>query len=152
VEMSKPISQGRRIGFDFGEKRIGVAASDAASILVSPYATLLNDHQLPQKLKGLFAEIEPIYVVIGNPIHLSGTESSKSALAMEFGIMMKSYFSGPIYLVDERMSTQNAYSQMREIGKNERQSKSVIDQIAAVTILESAMHNERSGSAVGIAI
>ena len=150
--MTKPVAQGRRIGFDFGEKRIGVATSDAASILVSPHETILNDDQLPLKLKDIFAEIKPIYVVIGNPIHLSGSESAKSVSAMEFGVMIKSYFSGPIYMVDERMSTQNAYSQMRKIGKSEKQSKSVIDQIAAVTILESALHNEKSGSSVGILI
>ena len=150
--MIKPVAQGRRIGFDFGEKRIGVATSDAASILVSPHATILNDDQLPQKLRDIFAEIKPIYVVIGNPIHLSGSESSKSVSAMEFGEMIKSYFSGPVYLVDERMSTQNAYSQMRNIGKSEKESKFVIDQIAAVTILESALHNEKSGSSVGILI
>jgi putative Holliday junction resolvase len=55
-------------------------------------------------------------------------------------------------MVDERMSTQSAFSKMREIGKSEKQSKSVIDQIAAVTILESALQNEKSGSAVGILI
>ena len=53
--MNKPIDQGRRIGFDFGEKRIGVATSDAACILVSPHATIINDHQLPLKLKVLLA-------------------------------------------------------------------------------------------------
>ena len=150
--MNKPVAHGRRIGFDFGEKRIGVATSDAASILVSPHATILNDDQLPLKLKDIFAEIKPIYVVIGNPIHLSGSESAKSVSAMEFAVMIKSYFSGPIYMVDERMSTQSAYSQMREFGKSEKQSKSVIDQIAAVTILESALRNEKSGSPVGILI
>ena len=150
--MIKPVAQGRRIGFDFGEKRIGVATSDAASILVSPHATILHDDQLPLKLKDIFAEIKPIYVVIGNPIHLSGSESAKSVSAMEFGVMIKSFFSGPIYMVDERMSTQNAYSQMRNIGKSEKESKFVIDQIAAVTILESALHNEKSGNSVGILI
>ena len=89
--MTKPVAQGRRIGFDFGEKRIGVATSDAASILVSPHATILNDDQLPLKLKDIFAEIKPIYVVIGNPIHLSGSESAKSVSAMEFGVMTVSY-------------------------------------------------------------
>jgi len=100
VEMNKPVAHGRRIGFDFGEKRIGVATSDASSILVSPHATILNDDQLPLKLKDIFTEVQPIYVVIGNPIHLSGSESAKSISAMEFGIMIKSYFSGPVYMVD----------------------------------------------------
>jgi putative Holliday junction resolvase len=150
--MTKPVAQGRRIGFDYGEKRIGVATSDSDSILVSPHATIINDDQLPIKLKDIFAEVEPIYVVIGNPIHLSGSESAKSGSAMEFGRMIKSYFAGPIYMVDERMSTQSAYLKMREIGKSEKQSKSVIDQIAAVTILESALQNEKLGIAVGILV
>jgi putative Holliday junction resolvase len=150
--VTKPVAQGRRIGFDYGEKRIGVATSDSDSILVSPHATIINDDQLPIKLKDIFAEVEPIYVVIGNPIHLSGSESAKSGSAMEFGRMIKSYFAGPIYMVDERMSTQSAYLKMREIGKSEKQSKSVIDQIAAVTILESALQNEKLGSAVGILV
>jgi putative Holliday junction resolvase len=150
--MTKPVARGRRIGFDFGEKRIGVATSDADSILVSPHATIINDDQLPLKLKDIFAEVEPIYVVIGNPIHLSGSESAKSVSAMEFGKMIKSYFSGTIYLIDERMSTQSAYSKMREIGKSEKESKSVIDQIAAVMILESALQNEKSGNVIGTLI
>jgi putative Holliday junction resolvase len=150
--MTKPVAQGRRIGFDFGEKRIGVATSDVDSILVSPHATIINDDQLPQKLTDIFTEVEPIYVVIGNPIHLSGSESAKSVSAMEFGKMIKSYFSGPIYLIDERMSTQSAYSKMREIGKSEKESKSVIDQIAAVTILESALQNEKLGNVIGTLI
>jgi putative Holliday junction resolvase len=150
--MTKPVAQGRRIGFDYGEKRIGVATSDSDSILVSPHATIINDDQLRIKLKDIFAEVEPVYVVIGNPIHLSGSESAKSGSAMEFGRMIRSYFAGPIYMVDERMSTQSAYSKMRAIGKSEKQSKSVIDQIAAVTILESALQNEKLGSAVGILI
>ena len=73
--MTKPIAHGRRIGFDFGESRIGVATSDESSILVSPHATIKNDDYLSIKLKDIFAEINPLYVVIGNPIHLSGSQS-----------------------------------------------------------------------------
>jgi putative Holliday junction resolvase len=90
--------------------------------------------------------------VIGNPIHLSGSQSTKSVSAFEFGKLIKTFFAGPIYMVDERLTTNSAYSQMREVGKTKRESKSVIDQIAAVTILESALQNEKSGSAVGILI
>lgn len=150
--MNKPLAFGRRIGFDFGEKRIGVATSDESSILVSPHATINNDQQLSIKLMDIFAEVDPLYVVIGNPIHLSGSQSAKSLSALEFGKLIKTFFAGPIYMVDERLTTNTAFSQMRKIGKTERESKSVIDQIAAVTILESALQNEKSGSAVGILI
>jgi putative Holliday junction resolvase len=147
--MTKPIEIGTRIGFDFGEKRIGVATSDPESILVSPHATILNDDKLTEKLIEIFNGIKPIYAVVGNPRHLSGENSSKSAQAIDFAELIKSIFSGPIYLVDERLSTTNAYSQMREAGKNSKESKAVIDQIAAVNILESAISNEKSGTSIG---
>jgi putative Holliday junction resolvase len=147
--MTKPIDIGTRIGFDFGEKRIGVATSDPESILVSPHATILNDEKLIEKLKEIFSHIKPIYAVVGNPRHLSGENSSKSVQAIEFAKLIQSIFSGPIYLVDERLSTSNAYAQMREVGKNSKDSKAVIDQIAAVNILESAILNEKAGTSVG---
>jgi putative Holliday junction resolvase len=109
----------------------------------------LNDDKLTEKLIEIFNGIKPIYAVVGNPRHLSGENSSKSAQAIDFAELIKSIFSGPIYLVDERLSTTNAYSQMREAGKNSKESKAVIDQIAAVNILESAILNEKSGTSIG---
>jgi putative Holliday junction resolvase len=147
--MSEQMKSGRRIGFDFGEKRIGVATTDLESILVSPHATILNDEKLLVKLTEILNEFEPVYVVVGNPIHLSGLNSAKSKQASEFANLIRSIFSGPIYLVDERLSTSNAYSQMRDSGKSERESKSVIDQIAAVNILESALLSEKAGNSIG---
>jgi putative Holliday junction resolvase len=147
--MSKPIEIGRRIGFDFGDKRIGVATSDRESILVSPHATVLNDKKLLDKLKEIIQEVEPIYIVVGDPKHLSGEKSLKSTDAVEFATLVKSIYQGPIYFVDERLTTANSYSQMREIGKSEKDSKHIIDQIAAINILESAILNERSGTIIG---
>jgi putative Holliday junction resolvase len=147
--MSKPVEIGRRVGFDFGDKRIGVATSDRESILVSPHATILNNDKLVDKLMEIIKEVEPIYIVVGNPKHLSGDESAKSSDAIEFANLIKDIFNGPIYFVDERLTTANSYSQMREIGKSEKDSKHIIDQIAAINILESAILNERSGTSIG---
>jgi len=147
--MSKPVEIGRRVGFDFGDKRIGVATSDRESILVSPHATILNDEKLVDKLVEIIKEVEPIYIVVGDPKHLSGNQSAKSADVVEFATLVKSIFNGPIYSVDERLTTSNSYSQMREIGKSEKDSKHIIDQIAAINILESAILNERSGTSIG---
>lgn len=147
--MSKPVEIGRRVGFDFGDKRIGVATSDRESILVSPHATILNDEKLVDKLVEIIKEVEPIYIVVGDPKHLSGDQSAKSADVVEFATLVKSIFNGPIYSVDERLTTSNSYSQMREIGKSEKDSKHIIDQIAAINILENAILNERSGTSIG---
>ena len=147
--MSKPIEIGRRIGFDFGDKRIGVATSDRESILVSPHATIVNDEKLLDKLKEIIQNVEPLYIVVGDPKHLSGEQSAKSADVVEFAFLVKSIYQGPVYFVDERLTTANSYSQMREIGKSEKDSKHIIDQIAAINILESAILNERSGTIIG---
>jgi len=88
-------------------------------------------------------------VVVGDPKHLSGSESAKSKSVMEFATKIRQVFSGPIYFVDERLSTQNANSRMRDLGKTEKESKAIIDQIAAASILESALLNEKSGAEVG---
>lgn len=147
--MSKPLEIGRRVGFDFGDKRIGVAASDRESILVSPHATIVNDEKLLDKLKEIIKNVEPLYIVVGDPKHLSGEQSAKSADVVEFAFLVKSIYQGPVYFVDERLTTANSYSQMREIGKSEKDSKHIIDQIAAINILESAILNERSGTIIG---
>lgn len=89
--MSKPIAIGRRVGFDFGQKRIGVATSDSESILVSPHATLLNDDKLINKLKDIITEVSPFYIVVGNPKHLSGDNSEISEAAYAFATLLKAY-------------------------------------------------------------
>ena len=147
--MKTPIAQGCRIGFDYGEKRIGVATSDSESILVSPHATINNDADLSLKVREILNDVQPVYIVIGNPKHLSGADSSKSHEAASFAALVRSLYEGPIYLVDERLSTQASYAQMRESGKSARDSKSVIDQIAAVNILETALLNEKSNTSIG---
>ena len=147
--MSKPLEIGRRVGFDFGDKRIGVATSDRESILVSPHATIVNDEKLLDKLKEIIQNVEPLYIVVGDPKHLSGEQSAKSADVVEFAFLVKSIYQGPVYFIDERLTTANSYSQMREIGKSEKDSKHIIDQIAAINILESAILNERSGTIIG---
>jgi putative Holliday junction resolvase len=147
--MSKPITIGRRIGFDYGEKRIGVATSDSESILVSPHATILNNAQLEVKIGEILDDVRPIYVVVGNPKHLSGVVSDKSKSATAFALQIKRKYTGPIYLVDERYSTVSSSNKLREVGISEKDGRFIIDQIAAISILEAALQNERAGSPIG---
>ena len=148
--MDKPIALGRRIGFDFGDRRIGVAVSDKESILVSPYATILNDEKIKAKIEDILSEVNPIYIVIGDPKHLSGDTGAKSLAAREFAQKIRNSFLGPIYLVDERYSTSNSYSKLKELGISEKEGRSIVDQIAAISILERAIQNEKSAQNVGV--
>ena len=143
------LTRGRRVGIDFGQVRIGVAVSDFDAILVSPVKTLPNDATLTTMLTEIFKEYDPIYIAIGNPIHLSGADSDKAKMIRSFAISMRDFYTGNIYLIDERLSTNQSISQLHEMGKNVKNSKSFLDQMAAVNILNQALQLEASQKGLG---
>jgi putative Holliday junction resolvase len=143
------LTRGRRVGIDFGQVRIGVAVSDFDAILVSPLKTLPNDATLTTMLTEIFKEYDPIYIAIGNPIHLSGADSDKAKMIRSFAISMRDFYTGNIYLIDERLSTNQSISQLHEMGKNVKNSKSFLDQMAAVNILNQALQLEASERGLG---
>jgi putative Holliday junction resolvase len=143
------LTRGRRVGIDFGQVRIGVAVSDFDAILVSPVKTLPNDATLTTMLTEIFKEYDPIYIAIGNPIHLSGADSDKAKMIRSFAISMRDFYTGNIYLIDERLSTNQSISQLHEMGKNVKNSKSFLDQMAAVNILNQALQLEASERGLG---
>lgn len=143
------LTRGRRVGIDFGQVRIGVAVSDFDAILVSPVKTLPNDATLTTMLTEIFKEYDPIYIAIGNPIHLSGADSDKAKMIRSFAISMQDFYHGNIYLIDERLSTNQSISQLHEMGKNVKNSKSILDQMAAVNILNQALQLEASEKGLG---
>ncbi|CAB4747055.1 unannotated protein [freshwater metagenome] len=135
---------GRRIGFDFGDVRIGVACSDQSGVLASPLEFLVNgEGNLEAKISELFAQYEPLYIAIGFPIHLSGKESEKSKSVTKFAELISTLTKAPIYLIDERMTTVSASRILREAGHNSKSARSEIDSAAAAAILDSALNQER---------
>ncbi len=138
------MEQGRRLAFDFGDVRIGVAASDASGILASPVATLDTQSQtLDRDLSQLFEEIAPIYIVMGQPKNLSGNASAKMESVRLFAERLRALTPLPIYFVDERLTTVSAARVLKDSGKNSREARKEIDAMAATAILESALNNER---------
>lgn len=135
---------GRRIAFDYGQVRIGVALSDASGLIATPIATLLaQSEDLREELSKIFTEYEPIYIVIGQPRHLSGAQSATMESVNQFAELIASISQAPIHFVDERLSTVFAARILRASGKNAKESKNLIDAMAAVSILESALERER---------
>lgn len=138
------MKSGRRLAFDYGQVRIGVAASDISGLIASPIATLqAANPTLADELKALLTEYEPIYLVVGEPKHLSGASNPSLEAAHSFGDLLRTLTQIPIHFVDERMSTVSAARNLRNSGFNAKQSKSKIDAMAAVSILESALERER---------
>ena len=134
------MQRGRRIAFDYGDVRIGVAVCDPDGILASPVATLLSaDKKLKSQLVEIFDEYEPIRVYVGKPSNMDGTAGAAAAKASAFCAILATLTATPIELIDERLSTVSAVRNMRDSGLSAKDSKSRVDQAAAVAILEFAL-------------
>ena len=138
------MKRGRRIAFDYGDVRIGVAVSDSDSILSSPLITLkATDRNLNQLISQIFSEIDPVAIYVGRPALLSGKDGSASEKASEFVAQLATITTVPIEMIDERMSTISAARNLRDAGRNAKESKESIDMAAAVAILDFAIEIEK---------
>ena len=138
------MERGGRIAFDYGDVRIGVAVSDPDSILSSPLTTLkATEKGLTRQISEMLTEIEPIAIYVGRPALLSGNDGAASEKASEFVDLLRTLTQVPIELIDERMSTISAARNLREAGRNAKDSKNAIDMAAAVAILDFALEIEK---------
>ena len=137
--------RGRRIAFDYGDVRIGVAISDPESILASPLTTLSSgDPKLFTQISELIAEHEPVALYVGEPLNLSGQSSTSAQKAVSFAEKLRSEFRLPVTLIDERLSTVSATNAIRQSGVNAKEARSKIDMAAAVAILEQGLAIEKA--------
>lgn len=140
---------GVRIGIDVGRARVGVARSDRDGLLATPVATLARGDSTQDELRALATELEPSEFVIGLPISLRGGDTASTADAREFAAAVASWASEggdpvTVRLVDERLSTVTAQRQLHDNGRRAKGSRPVIDQVAAVIILQNALDFERT--------
>ncbi|GAA0916638.1 Holliday junction resolvase RuvX [Streptomyces rhizosphaericus] len=148
--------RGRRIAIDVGDARIGVASCDPDGILATPVETVPG-RDIPAAHKRLVAiveEYEPIEVVVGLPRSLNGREGPAAAKVRTFARELARRVNPvPVRLVDERMTTVTASQGLRASGMTSKKGRSVVDQAAAVVILQSALETERvAGRAPGEAV
>ena len=138
------MQRGRRIAFDYGDVRIGVAASDADSIICSPIATLKSsDKSLLKSITEIFLDIQPVQIFVGRPALLSGKDGAATDKAVAFADLLRGITDVEVIMVDERLSTVSAARNLRESGRNAKDSKDSIDMAAAVGILEFAIDLEK---------
>lgn len=138
------MQRGRRIAFDYGDVRIGVAVCDPDAILSSPLTTLkASDRNLVKQIIEIIAEIDPVAIYVGRPALLSGIDGVASQKAENFVEMLRTITSLPIEMIDERMSTISAARYLRDAGRNAKDSKDSIDMASAVAILDFAIEIER---------
>jgi putative holliday junction resolvase len=134
---------GIRIGVDVGRVRVGVARCDRDGLVATPVETLKRDTTTIPALQALIAELEPIEVVVGLPISMSGSDTASTTDAREFARSLAEAVAIPVRLVDERLSTVSAQRALHDAGRRAKGSRPVIDQVAAVIILQNALDSER---------
>ena len=137
------MSFGRRLGIDYGQARVGIAICDMDGLVATPLITLKNDKTLFAKLEELITEHSIVGVYLGKPKHLSGVEGATVELVSQFAQRFDESFSLPITYVDERLTSGGAEKLLKSAGKNTKESKGLIDQLAAVAILELGIQIEK---------
>jgi putative holliday junction resolvase len=133
------VTRGRRLGIDVGAVRVGVALSDPDGVLATPLVTVPRDADGGsdvRTLAGLVAEHEVVGVVVGLPRTLAGREGPAAEAARAFGAALAVALDVPVEFSDERLTTVVATQQLRERGVKGRKQRAVVDQAAAVAILQ----------------
>jgi putative Holliday junction resolvase len=150
-EMSA-LSRGRRLGVDVGKVRVGVAISDPDGILATPLVTVARDmgavpNAVPSdiaELVRLVGEHEAVGIVVGLPVRLNGAEGPAAIDIRAYaGRLAEAVGEVPVVLADERMSTVVATRRLAERGVRGKRQRAVVDQAAAVEILQSWLDAQR---------
>ena len=140
--------RGVRIALDIGDARIGVASSDPHGILATPVETVHRGPGDLDRIAALATELEAFEIVVGLPRSLSGGEGPAAIKVRETAAQVRDKVhegnSGTtVRLVDERFTTVTAERMLRDRGKKGSKRRAVVDQAAAVVILQHALDLER---------
>ena len=135
--------EGNILSFDFGEKRIGVAVGNSITKSSHPLKTINTSKNTERyKLIELLLKTwEPVKLVIGYPLNEDGTLSRMSLLAKKFGMKLTNKYNIPIAMIDERFTSSEADLELKKFEKDFKKRKIVIDQVAAMIILNSFFQN-----------
>jgi putative Holliday junction resolvase len=144
-------TRGVRLGVDVGSVRVGVAICDPDGILATPLATVARDTTQRDDPPSDIAEIarlahehEAIEVIVGLPVNLAGKEGPAAIVTRQYVELLKTVVDPlPVLLVDERMSTVAAARRLSERGVRGKRQRAVVDQAAAVEILQGWLDAQR---------
>jgi putative Holliday junction resolvase len=141
--------RGRRLGIDVGTVRIGVAVSDPDGILATPVETVRRDPRGAhlRRIAALIGELAIVEVVVGLPRTLADRAGSSARDAIEFADAVADRITPvPVRLADERLTTVSAARSLREAGVRARNQRGMIDQAAAVEILQGWLDQRRNAA------
>ena len=136
--------RGVRLGVDVGKARVGVARCDRDGMLAVPVETVARSDTAAARVAELAVEHDAFEILVGLPISLSGGETASTDDARSFAVEIAGAIGLPVRLVDERLSTVSAHAALRSAGRSQRSSRRIVDQVAAVVLLQQAIDVEKS--------
>src|SRR5579862_4211812 len=145
-EISTTDTVPRLMGLDVGDRRIGVAVSDALGLTAQPVLTLVRSNR-KQDLKSLMRLLRKYgceAIVVGNPLYMSGDQSPQAAKTQAFAEMLREETGLPVHLWDERLTTTEAHRHLHAAGVAGSENRGVVDQVAAVLILQGFLDARRN--------
>lgn len=133
------VQSGTVLAFDFGERRIGIAIGEHLINSANPLTTIDNESNEVRfaAITQLINEWQPRLLVVGLPLSLDGSETEITQLCKKFARRLNGRFNLPVIMIDERYSSTEASQLLNESGVKGRAQKTMLDQVAAQTILRS---------------
>jgi putative Holliday junction resolvase len=149
VENREQFDMARILGLDVGDRRVGVAVSDELGLTAQPVLTLVrkNRRQDLGSLRRLVRKYGCTQVVVGNPLYMSGDVSPQALKAQALAQDLQVETGVPVTLWDERLSTSEAHRHLDAAGHQPGKRRAVIDQVAAVLILQSFLDSRPTDEA-----
>jgi putative holliday junction resolvase len=139
----------RYLALDVGARRIGVAVSDELGLTAQPVLTLevrRNRREDLRSIARLARKFGVTGIVVGNPLHMSGEQSSRAAKVQAFAAELGELTGLSIHLWDERLTTEEAHRILYEAGHARQEHAPIVDQVAATLILQSFIDENRPAS------
>jgi putative holliday junction resolvase len=138
------------LAFDFGTRRIGLAAGDTLTRTARGLSTLDCGHGTPwPAIDKLYADLQPAQLIVGLPLNMDGTPTALTGAARTFAAELETRYRKPVALVDERLSSREAEAELRSARaaglKRRRTTHADVDMIAARILLERWLAGEGSG-------
>ncbi|MEK9824858.1 MAG: Holliday junction resolvase RuvX [Methylotenera sp.] len=139
VYQTEKVLKGTVLAFDFGERRIGVAVGEHLIKSANPLITIDSESNEVRfmRITALIQEWQPVLLVVGLPLSLDGAETEMTQLCKKFARRLNGRFNLPVALIDERYSSAHASQLLNQTGIKGRAQKTMLDQVAAQTILQS---------------
>ena len=138
----------RILGLDYGSKTVGVAVSDGEFSFALPVETIKRDSE--NKLRRTLARIEELIkeyeacgLVLGLPVNMDGSAGERAEKTLEFKEKLEARTGLPVYLQDERLTTQEAEEELSEMGVKRCDMKKYVDQVAAACILQDYLNGRK---------